>query len=644
VSRLRRNAVLEGALVIAGMLLVPLALAAALRASVAASLVLSIDALVGVAAATWTIVAWSLVGNVRHLLHHGGSSVEPGPIAWAAVRVASLLLLLAPLLGRGTSPSPPKASPVHAPATTALSAPLGTPRDADEPRGPREGSSLEVRRAPTTHESRSRRGGHRRRAEGAPQLAGALVPLAAELRRKRRRSERIVVDDESVLDAESRLLGASAGAVFAIAGAARALAASGRLRASAHLVVRGGEACLDDGTWSFDPAAPQCDARCVVVVLGTDAAGVHLVLVPRGASLALAGPGAATLLDDAMRVAPVLDTGCPVVARAHELLDVLARRADDDVVVCVARTDEVPTLRGHCVLVDLDASTAFATVDVDVTRLHDGRALRRDALSPDIRDLLDGRWDRPVDRAQVVADGEHGYEEGSVVVRLLTAVPRVDGLAVPLEVGRERRAVELVAYLALRGGRPITGERLRVRVLGSSSADAAAKTLFNIASALRRSLGEGPLGQRLPPAGKLSRYAVAPDVDCDVALLAARVAEAQRCADVEGKMAWLRAALELVEDEPFAAVLDGYDWFLTEGHLARLQTVCEDAGCELAELAAERELFPLARFAIERATLVEPYSERLAAVAAAVESRRQASLPAMSPALRSTVPSAPTLT
>ena len=226
-------------------------------------------------------------------------------------------------------------------------------------------------------------------------------------------------------------------------------------------------------------------------------------------------------------------------------------------------------------------------------------------------------------------------------MRLLTAVPRVDGLSSPLESNRERRAVELLAYLALRAGQPVTGERLRVRVLGTPSADAAAKTLFNVASCLRRSLGDGPFGPRLPAAGRAGHYAVSPDVRCDVELLESRVARARRCEDRDETMAWLRGALELIEAEPFATVLEGYDWFLAEGHVARLQAACEDAACELVELALDEGLVELAAFAIDRATLVDPHAERLAAAAMRVTAARQASLEAIAPAARRTVPSAP---
>jgi hypothetical protein len=409
------------------------------------------------------------------------------------------------------------------------------------------------------------------------------------------------------------------------------------------VVLADGEAVLDDGGWRYDPSAPRRDVRCLAVVLGELDGRTHVVLVPRGATLALAGAAAGALLDDALRVGGALGLGRPVRTRPADLLHALAVREDDDLVVCVGSAGVGPELRDRCVVVELDAPDPLAVVHGDTVRTRDGRTLPACGLAASVRALLDGAFDRPFGAAERRAPSAPLDDHG-VVVRLLTAVPRVDGLYEPLEPGRERRAVELLAYLALRAGEPVTGERLRVRVLGSGAADAAAKTLFNVASGLRRALGDGRFGPRLPPAGRLGRYAVAPDVVCDVAVLEARVEQARCASDPEARMAWLRGALELVEDEPFAAVLEGYDWFLAEGHLTRLQAGCEDAACDLVDLALERGLVDLARLALDRAALVDPHSERLARAAAAVAAARQASFAAMDPAARSTVPSAPAVT
>ena len=74
-------------------------------------------------------------------------------------------------------------------------------------------------------------------------------------------------------------------------------------------------------------------------------------------------------------------------------------------------------------------------------------------------------------------------------VELLRADPQVVGLVEPFTPTLRRRCVEMVAYLALHRHEPVTGERLRTRVLTHADVDASLRTLANTASAVRRSLG-----------------------------------------------------------------------------------------------------------------------------------------------------------
>jgi len=122
-----------------------------------------------------------------------------------------------------------------------------------------------------------------------------------------------------------------------------------------------------------------------------------------------------------------------------------------------------------------------------------------------------------------------GLGAGPVEVRLLTPVPRIDGLGGTLDPKRARRATELVAYLALHQPDPVTSDRLRTRVLGSADADAAQKTLFNTAGAARRALGRGPDGEPLlPPASRTGQYRLDPAVTVDVERLGLLAAAARR--------------------------------------------------------------------------------------------------------------------
>ena len=213
-------------------------------------------------------------------------------------------------------------------------------------------------------------------------------------------------------------------------------------------------------------------------------------------------------------------------------------------------------------------------------------------------------------------DGTSPLSPGAVDVRLLTMTPRLDGLCEELPPNRARRAVELVAYLALHRPDGITGERLRTRVLGSSDADAASKTLFNTAYAARRAMGVDEHGTPLFPAGSRSGlYQVSDRVTVDVHRAIALAAEGRSQADPVVAIAHFRAALELVEGEPLAHALSGYSWWEAEGHGGRIASVLVDAACSMAVLAADADHFELARWGLERARLVEPYSEALSRAA-----------------------------
>jgi DNA-binding SARP family transcriptional activator len=207
---------------------------------------------------------------------------------------------------------------------------------------------------------------------------------------------------------------------------------------------------------------------------------------------------------------------------------------------------------------------------------------------------------------------------GTIDVRLLTATPRLDGLHEALAPNRARRAVELAAYLALHQPDVVTSERLRTRVLGSSDADAAAKTLFNTAHAARRAMGTDTDGAPLfPGATRSGHYRLSPDVSVDVARAIALCAEARAQADSDADVAiaFYRAALDLVEGEPLASVLSGYAWWEAEGHGGRIAAVLVDAACAMAAMAAAGGHVGLARWGIERARLVAPYSEALSRAA-----------------------------
>jgi DNA-binding SARP family transcriptional activator len=207
-------------------------------------------------------------------------------------------------------------------------------------------------------------------------------------------------------------------------------------------------------------------------------------------------------------------------------------------------------------------------------------------------------------------------EPGQVEIKLLTMTPRLDGLREALPPNRERRAIELVAYLALHRPDTVTSDRLRTRVLGSGDADAAAKTLFNTATAARRAMGVDEQGAPLfPPGTRTGQYRVADTVTTDVQRAAGLAEVGNATEDPELAIALLRAALELIEGEPMANALSGYQWWESEGHGGRIAAVLVNAACNLAALATDAQLFELAQWGLERARLVDPYSESLSRAA-----------------------------
>jgi DNA-binding SARP family transcriptional activator len=205
---------------------------------------------------------------------------------------------------------------------------------------------------------------------------------------------------------------------------------------------------------------------------------------------------------------------------------------------------------------------------------------------------------------------------GTVDVRLLTMTPRLEGLREDLPPNRARRAVELVAYLTLHQPDVITSDRLRTRVLGSSDADAASKTLFNTAYAARRAMGVDEHGDPLFPTGSRNGlYQVSPRVTVDVGRAIALAGEGKAQADPDLAIAYFREALQLVEGEPLANALSGYSWWEAEGHGGRITAVLVDAACAMATLASDAGLFELARWGLDQARVVEPYSETLSRAA-----------------------------
>jgi len=221
-------------------------------------------------------------------------------------------------------------------------------------------------------------------------------------------------------------------------------------------------------------------------------------------------------------------------------------------------------------------------------------------------------------RARLSSHTSTASSAGDLEVKLLTALPSVEGLHDPLPSKRIRRATEVIAYLALHQPDPISSDRLRTRVLGSPDSDAAAKTLFNTIGAARRALGSDVTGQLyLPNASRYGHYKLSELVTVDVTRTARLVVAAKSADSVDESIALYRAAFDLVKGEPLAGVLSGYSWWQSEGHEARLATTVVDAACRAVQLAISEGLLDLASWFLDRARLVDPYSEPLSRAAMA---------------------------
>ncbi|MEI7654744.1 MAG: hypothetical protein WCJ82_05650 [Actinomycetota bacterium] len=212
--------------------------------------------------------------------------------------------------------------------------------------------------------------------------------------------------------------------------------------------------------------------------------------------------------------------------------------------------------------------------------------------------------------------GRRGTNTGRPKVHLLRSYPEVDNLTRDFVPALRRRSVEMTAYLSVHAGEAVTGDRLRSRVLndGESDVDASVRTLANTATSVRRALGSSHGRPRLRRVGSQGLYYL-DDVDSDVAEFFNHVGRAKAHA---GDEASLREALALIHSEVLAATLRGFEWFVHEGHLAKVQRFAEWAALELHDLAMGRGDCDEAAWALGQGLLADPYSEPLRQAAAAV--------------------------
>ena len=209
--------------------------------------------------------------------------------------------------------------------------------------------------------------------------------------------------------------------------------------------------------------------------------------------------------------------------------------------------------------------------------------------------LLSLRADSSVAQQGRQRSGTDALAPGVIDVRLLTMTPRLDGLHEPLPPNRARRAVELVAYLALH-------EPMSSRATACARACSGRPTpmLPPRRCSTRRTRLAGPWGSTsraspsFPPAPVTVSTKLSPqvtvDVDRAVALAAAGKAQSESCQRPSPTTA---PRSTLVEGEPLANALSGYAWWEAEGHGGRIAAVLVDAACAMAPLAADGGFFDL---------------------------------------------------
>ncbi len=354
----------------------------------------------------------------------------------------------------------------------------------------------------------------------------------------------------------------------------------------------------------------------IALPLGIHGGQPQVALLPPGSVISLAGPKGPDLL----RLGELLASAWPIRHRAtvtndpNVAADHVALGAEGPLLFIGAPEQLNETTRNAAVVVTTMRQGSDLEVEVhehvEVTSSSGTKTFDRLGVPAELFAALSP------DREEADAP-EHPPLAGSKpLVRLLTQLPRIDGLAEALEPRRARRAVEVAAYLSLHAAAPLTGEQLRTRVLGSDGADGAAKSLSNTVSALRRSLGVDLEGQpHLPTATRSGSYRLGVHVRCDVTQLEGLLAEARHSTNPLEVIALVRAACDLIEGPPLESVVLGYDWFTTEGHASALSVSLTTAVARAAALALDEGFIELGKWMVGRARVLNQYSESLARTA-----------------------------
>ena len=505
----------------------------------------------------WLVFLVQLVRNIVRIRH--GRLVGGGGSAWlAGLVVTALAFLIA-------------ASPLDAPAPRHVAAPIVSAST------PTRSSSFDA----TTTPRRSRGA---RTPVDLSSLSAVAVTLMAKRRRDGLREEQLELGDDEIDETVTLLRAANPGHVALVR-----QSIGDRLEG----VVRVG------GEFNFAPVSTSTDP-VVVCVLSDRVEGAVLSFAREGGRLRV--PAQWSDADIIASAVALHDGGRLSFARGEqELLRALATRSlRNTLVVFLGHGDELDEALRAC-SVTLDAASSGDPIHAESTA-H----------------VAVAGVETTVRRAK---HQSNDLERGEVRVELLRAEPRVVGLAEPFTPTLRRRCVEMVAYLALHRHEPVTGDRLRTRVLTHADVDASVRTLANTASAVRRSLGIDANGPRLHPVTSSGLY-VTHALTSDVEIFQSLTARARHLPLHEAAPLAQRA-LALVHGEPLASALRGFEWFLAEGHAARLLRDGEWASLALHRFALDEGDVETAFWALSQGRFIDPYSDALSDALARVPRLRQ---------------------
>lgn len=201
-------------------------------------------------------------------------------------------------------------------------------------------------------------------------------------------------------------------------------------------------------------------------------------------------------------------------------------------------------------------------------------------------------------------------DSGPIEVRILGEAPHLSGAREGEVLAKDLpRVVEVVAYLHLHGGFASAAE-LQREIFGHREAAGSLERVHNVVAAARASLGTAPGGRATLTTTPGDSFHLDPSVSCDWDRFLGAV-DAACGATPDDARRLLRGALGLVARGACCRGVAGYDWLVADGTQREMLATIVDAAHHLALLALAEGDGPLARWAVQQGSHVEPCSEML---------------------------------